>query len=125
MDQGEQTINKLAQLRARNIQLSIDDFGQGYSSLSYLHRFPINILKIDRAFVSQMSEGGENIEIVRTIVILAHTLNMSVVAEGVETQKQVDILKKLGCEFGQGYLFARPLTAADAEHAIATSIKAI
>jgi diguanylate cyclase (GGDEF)-like protein len=125
MDQGEQTINKLAQLRARNIQLSIDDFGQGYSSLSYLHRFPINILKIDRAFVSQMSEGGENIEIVRTIVILAHTLNMSVVAEGVETQQQVDILKKLGCEFGQGYLFARPLTTADAEHAIATSIKAI
>jgi diguanylate cyclase (GGDEF)-like protein len=119
MDQGEQTITKLAQLRARNIQLSIDDFGQGYSSLSYLHRFPINILKIDRAFVDQMSEGGENIEIVRTITLLAHTLNMSVVAEGVETVEQADILKKLGCEFGQGYLFSRPLPAAAAEEVIA------
>ncbi|NMF60355.1 EAL domain-containing protein [Pseudanabaena yagii] len=122
MDQGEQTIKKLSQLRARNIQLSIDDFGQGYSSLSYLHRFPINILKIDRAFVNQMSDGGENIEIVRTITVLAHTLNMSVVAEGVETQQQAEILKQLGCEFGQGYLFSRPLTAADAELAIAKSI---
>ncbi len=122
MDQGEQTIKKLSQLRARNIQLSIDDFGQGYSSLSYLHRFPINILKIDRAFVNQMSDGGENIEIVRTITMLAHTLNMSVVAEGVETQQQADILKQLSCEFGQGYLFSRPLTAADAELAIAKSI---
>ncbi|MBD2176670.1 EAL domain-containing protein [Pseudanabaena sp. FACHB-1998] len=125
MDQGEQTINKLAQLRARNIQLSIDDFGQGYSSLSYLHRFPINILKIDRAFVSQMSDGGENIEIVRTITMLAHTLKMSVVAEGVETRQQVEILKKLGCEYGQGYLFSRPLPANDAEQAIVNSIKAI
>ncbi|WP_271253073.1 EAL domain-containing protein [Pseudanabaena sp. Chao 1811] len=122
MDQSEETINKLSQLRARNIQLSIDDFGQGYSSLSYLHRFPINILKIDRAFVNQMTDGGENIEIVRTITMLAHTLNMSVVAEGVETQQQADILKGLGCEFGQGYLFSRPLTAADAEMAIAKSV---
>ncbi len=125
MDQGEQTINKLAQLRARNIQLSIDDFGQGYSSLSYLHRFPINILKIDRAFVNQMTEGGENIEIVRTIMMLAHTLNMSVVAEGVETAQQMEILKKLGCEFGQGYLFSRPLPAIAAEQVIAKSINAI
>jgi diguanylate cyclase (GGDEF)-like protein len=125
MDQGEQTINKLAQLRARNIQLSIDDFGQGYSSLSYLHRFPINILKIDRAFINQMTDGGENIEIVRTITMLAHTLNMSVVAEGVETEQQLEILKKLGCEFGQGYLFSRPLPAPAAEQAIAHSINAI
>jgi EAL domain-containing protein (putative c-di-GMP-specific phosphodiesterase class I) len=115
MDQGEQTIAKLSQLRARNIQLSIDDFGQGYSSLSYLHRFPINILKIDQAFVNQMSDGGENIEIVRTITMLAHTLNMSVVAEGVETVEQMEILKQLGCEYGQGYLFSRPLTAEAAE----------
>ncbi|NUN63587.1 EAL domain-containing protein [Pseudanabaena biceps] len=122
MDQGEHTINKMSQLRARRIQLSIDDFGQGYSSLSYLHRFPINILKIDRAFVVQMTEGGENIEIVRTITMLAHALNMSVVAEGVETRQQVEILRQLGCEFGQGYLFSRPLPANDAEQAIADSI---
>jgi EAL domain-containing protein (putative c-di-GMP-specific phosphodiesterase class I) len=70
-----------------------------------------------------MSDGGENIEIVKTITMLAHTLNMSVVAEGVETQQQAEILKSLGCEFGQGYLFSRPLTAADAELAIANSNK--
>lgn len=122
MDQGEQTIAKLSQLRARNIQLSIDDFGQGYSSLSYLHRFPINILKIDRAFVEQMAEGNEHIEIVRTITMLAHTLNMSVVAEGVETQHQVDVLKRFGCEYGQGYLFSHPLGAIAAEEAIAASL---
>ncbi len=125
MDQGEQTIAKLSQLRARNIQLSIDDFGQGYSSLSYLHRFPINILKIDRAFVEQMADGNENIEIVRTIAMLAHTLNMSVVAEGVETQQQVDILKRFGCEYGQGYLFSHPLKAIAAEEAIAASLLSI
>jgi len=125
MDQGEQTINKLAQLRARKIQLSIDDFGQGYSSLSYLHRFPINILKIDRAFVNQMSDGGENVAIVQTITMLAHTLKMSVVAEGVETIQQVEILKQLGCEFGQGFLFSRPLPAAAAEQVILNGINAL
>lgn len=125
MDQGEQTINKLAQLRAREIQLSIDDFGQGYSSLSYLHRFPINILKIDRAFVTQMSDGGENIAIVQTIIMLAHTLKMSVVAEGVETMQQVEILKLLGCEFGQGFLFSQPLPAITAEQVILNGINVL
>jgi len=125
MDQGEQTINKLAQLRAREIQLSIDDFGQGYSSLSYLHRFPINILKIDRAFVTQMSDGGENIAIVQTITMLAHTLKMSVVAEGVETMQQVEILKRLGCEFGQGFLFSQPLPAIIAEQVILNGINVL
>ncbi|MDX2257121.1 MAG: EAL domain-containing protein [Pseudanabaenaceae cyanobacterium bins.39] len=123
MDQGEETITKLSQLRARNIQLSIDDFGQGYSSLSYLHRFPINILKIDRAFVEQMSDGGENVEIVRTITVLAHTLNMKVVAEGVETEQQVALLQELGCEYGQGYLFSKPLPAKDAAAVIINGIE--
>lgn len=121
MDQGEETIAKLEQLRARNIQLSIDDFGQGYSSLSYLHRFPVNTLKIDRTFVDQMISGGQNLEIIRTIIILAHALNMDVVAEGVETQQQVVMLKQLGCEFAQGYFFSRPLTATAAEQIIAGS----
>ncbi len=121
MDQGEETIAKLEQLRARNIQLSIDDFGQGYSSLSYLHRFPVNTLKIDRTFVDQMISGGQNLEIIRTIIILAHALNMDVVAEGVETKQQVVMLKQLGCEFAQGYYFSRPLTATDAEQIIAAS----
>ncbi|HEY9702326.1 MAG TPA: EAL domain-containing protein, partial [Allocoleopsis sp.] len=115
INQGEETIIKLEQLRDRNIHLSLDDFGQGYSSLSYLHRFPVNTLKIDRTFVDQMSLGGQNMAIVRTIIILAHTLNMEVVAEGVETQTQARILTDLGCEFGQGYLFSRPLTPQDIE----------
>ena len=118
MDQGEETIAKLEQLRARNIQLSIDDFGQGYSSLSYLHRFPVNTLKIDRTFVEQMSLGGQNFEIIRTIIILAHALDMNVVAEGVETHEQMSMLKQLGCEYAQGYFFSRPIIAAAAEQMI-------
>jgi diguanylate cyclase (GGDEF)-like protein/PAS domain S-box-containing protein len=118
MDQGEETIAKLEELRARNIQLSIDDFGQGYSSLSYLHRFPVNTLKIDRTFVELMSSGGQNLEIIRTIILLAHTLNMSVVAEGVETHEQMSTLRQLGCEYAQGYFFSRPIIAADAEKVI-------
>ncbi|PZV10848.1 MAG: response regulator receiver protein [Pseudanabaena sp.] len=118
MDQGEETIAKLELLRSRNIQLSIDDFGQGYSSLSYLHRFPVNTLKIDRSFVELMSLGGQNLAIIRTIIILAHALDMNVVAEGVEKLEQMTMLKQLGCEYAQGYFFSYPLLVADAEQMI-------
>jgi diguanylate cyclase (GGDEF)-like protein len=114
MDRREATMNVLSQIRARQIQLSIDDFGQGYSSLSYLHRLPVNTLKIDRSFTSQMTCDHENFAIVHTIMTLAHTLKMDVVAEGVETAQQFTQLKTLGCEFGQGYFFARPLDCAAA-----------
>ena len=109
MEDVEETINMLLQIRARKIQVSIDDFGQGYSSLSYLHRFPIDTLKIDRSFVSCMNSDRENFEIVRTISTLAHTLGMDVIAEGVETPEQFARLRTLGCEFGQGYFFSKPL----------------
>jgi diguanylate cyclase (GGDEF)-like protein/PAS domain S-box-containing protein len=115
LNHTEATINMLLQIRARKIQLSIDDFGKGYSSLSYLHRFPINTLKIDRSFVSQMNFDTENFEIARTITTLAHTLGMDVIAEGVETDRQFAQLKALGCEFGQGYLFSKPLDSKAAE----------
>jgi diguanylate cyclase (GGDEF)-like protein/PAS domain S-box-containing protein len=108
MTPGQDTLNTLQQLKARDIQLSIDDFGTGYSSLSYLHRFPMDTLKIDRTFVSQM-ETLENFEIVKTIITLAHTLGMSVVAEGVETPKQFEQLRSLGCELAQGYYLSLPL----------------
>jgi diguanylate cyclase (GGDEF)-like protein/PAS domain S-box-containing protein len=111
MDDGEATIELLSQIREKKVQLSIDDFGKGYSSLSYLHRFPINTIKIDRSFVSNMNADEENYEIVKTIATLAHTLGMDVVAEGVETEAQLTQLKTLGCEFGQGYLFSKPLDA--------------
>jgi diguanylate cyclase (GGDEF)-like protein/PAS domain S-box-containing protein len=109
MDNFKDTLDVLFSIRERNIQLSIDDFGQGYSSLSYIHRFPVDILKIDRAFVNRMNCDRENFEIVRTITTLAHTLGMAVVAEGVETAEQLQQLQTLGCEFGQGYFFSRPL----------------
>lgn len=115
MENAELAARMLAQLRALGLQLSIDDFGTGYSSLSYLHRFPVNILKVDRSFVSRINSGDENLEIVRTIVSLAHNLDMEVVAEGIETSAQLEQLKMLGCEYGQGYLFSKPLAAAATE----------
>ena len=109
MENIETATEMLKQMRALGVGLSIDDFGTGYSSLSYLHRFPINTLKIDRSFVGQMAENNENTEIVRTIVMLAQNLGMDVVAEGVETTEQLSQLSKLGCKYGQGYFFSKPV----------------
>jgi diguanylate cyclase (GGDEF)-like protein/PAS domain S-box-containing protein len=109
MENFETATEMLNQLRTLGVELSIDDFGTGYSSLSYLHRFPISTLKIDRSFVSRMSDNNENAEIVRTIIMLARSLKMDVVAEGVETQDQLSQLAMLECEYGQGYYFAKPL----------------
>jgi EAL domain-containing protein (putative c-di-GMP-specific phosphodiesterase class I) len=92
------------------VQLSIDDFGTGYSSLSYLHRFPVTTLKIDRSFIGRMGANGENCEVVKTINTLANNLGMAVVAEGIETEDQLAQLKAMGCGYGQGYIFSRPLT---------------
>jgi diguanylate cyclase (GGDEF)-like protein/PAS domain S-box-containing protein len=111
MENVEAAIEMLQQLRSLGIELSIDDFGTGYSSLSYLHRFPISTLKIDRSFVSRMAANNENAEIVRTIMMLARSLKMDVVAEGVENAEQLSQLKALDCEYGQGYYFSKPLSA--------------
>ncbi|MGK7917219.1 MAG: putative bifunctional diguanylate cyclase/phosphodiesterase [Prochloraceae cyanobacterium] len=99
----------LRQLRNRKIQVCLDDFGTGYSSLSYLHRFPLNILKIDRSFVSSLEVKDERSAIVRTIVTLGHELGIEVIAEGVETARQMQCLKALGCDYGQGYCFSPPV----------------
>jgi diguanylate cyclase (GGDEF)-like protein len=111
MTDVETTITHLQQLKSLNLQLSIDDFGTGYSSLSYLHRFPTNTIKVDRSFVSRMGEGSEDAQIVQTIIILGHNLGMDIVAEGVETAEQLALLRSLGCEYGQGYFFSKPLPA--------------
>ncbi|MEM8778905.1 MAG: EAL domain-containing protein [Cyanobacteria bacterium P01_G01_bin.49] len=103
------TMNQFNEISKRNIQLSLDDFGTGYSSLSYLHRFPINTVKIDRSFINRMTCETESFEIVRTIITLAHTLGMTVTAEGVETEQQIAQLKILGCEESQGYFFSKPV----------------
>ncbi len=111
MEKAETTSKMLKQLKSLGVQLSIDDFGTGYSSLSYLHHFPVDTLKVDRSFVSRMDADGGKSEIVRTIITLAHNLGMKVVAEGVETAHQQKQLTILQCEYGQGYLFSRPVIA--------------
>ncbi len=108
MADAERTDGILRQLKVLGVRLSLDDFGTGYSSLSYLRRFPVDTLKIDKSFVSQMEEDGESREIVRTIVNLARTLSLEVIAEGTETKDEVRRLEELECRFGQGYLFGRP-----------------
>jgi len=109
MDNAEQTIRMLSHLKSLGVQLSIDDFGTGYSSLSYLHRLPVDTLKIDRSFVNSVGENGEDSEILQTIISLAKNLKMRVIAEGIETESQLNILKNLGCDYGQGYLMSKPL----------------
>src|SRR5215203_2303945 len=118
-DNIEAAVGLLTQLRELGVQLSIDDFGTGYSSLSYLQRFPIDTLKIDRSFVTQMMENEENLAIVRTIVALAQNLGMDVVAEGVETEDQLALQRKLECENGQGFLFSTPLGGRQVDQFIA------
>ncbi|WP_019499199.1 putative bifunctional diguanylate cyclase/phosphodiesterase [Pseudanabaena sp. PCC 6802] len=118
VDDVEMVLQTLENICDRNIQLSIDDFGTGYSSLSYLPRFPIDTLKIDRSFVSRMADDSENLEIVRAIASLAQSIEMDVIAEGIETVEQLEQLRMLGCGFGQGYLFSRPLDSQAAEQQI-------
>lgn len=103
----------LGSLRRLGVSLLMDDFGTGYSSLSYLHSFPIDVLKIDRSFVGRMTEGEQALQIVRTIIELARVLGMDVVAEGIETVEQYQLLRQMGCRYGQGYLFAKPMPPAE------------
>jgi diguanylate cyclase (GGDEF)-like protein/PAS domain S-box-containing protein len=107
------TVSMLQELKAAGIAVSIDDFGTGYSSLNYLKRFPIDHLKIDRSFVSDLEKNPDDLAIVRTIIALAKGLGLSVIAEGVETEGQAKLLRMFGCDDGQGYLFSKPLPAED------------
>ncbi|MBE9224934.1 EAL domain-containing protein [Phormidium sp. LEGE 05292] len=111
MQDVEITIATILRLKAFNLRFSIDDFGTGYSSLSYLHRLPVDTLKVDRSFVSRMEDSSENLAIVETVIMLSHKLGMDVVAEGVEKASQMEILRELECEYGQGYYFSKPLNS--------------
>jgi diguanylate cyclase (GGDEF)-like protein/PAS domain S-box-containing protein len=115
MESTDAISKTLAQIENMNIQVHMDDFGTGYSSLSYLHRFPISTLKIDRSFVGNLGLSEETWKIVQAIVSLARNLEMDVIAEGIENLMQMRMLQSLGCEYGQGYYFSKPLDATDAE----------
>lgn len=115
MENAETTIAMLNRIKETGVKVSIDDFGTGYSSLSYLNRFPIDTLKVDQSFVSEMNSGTENREIVRTVIALAASLGLDTIAEGIETGEQLQLLRKLGCHYGQGYLFSRPIPKDEAE----------
>ncbi len=114
MENEESARDTLSRLKDLDLGVSIDDFGTGRSSLSHLNRLPVDTLKVDRSFVGHMCDRRENLEIVRTIVALAHNLSMEVVAEGVETAEQLAELRAMGCDYGQGYLFSRAVEARDA-----------
>lgn len=122
VDNFELATTVFSQLTALNVELHMDDFGTGFSSLSYLHRLPIKTLKIDRSFITNIGSRGENLEIVRAIVTLAHNLNMSVTAEGIETVEQLAQLKALQCDYGQGYFFLPPVECTEVEILLAANL---
>lgn len=125
MENVELAAQKLSQLRILGVGLSIDDFGTGYSSLSYLHRLPIDTLKIDRSFVSNIDNNKENREIVRTIIMLARNLNLEVIAEGIEKDEQIERLRELRCNYGQGYLFSRAISGEAASKLVLNALNEI
>ncbi|MCG8049626.1 MAG: EAL domain-containing protein [Candidatus Thiodiazotropha endolucinida] len=110
-----ETIATLNEFKMMGINISVDDFGTGYSSLSYLKRFPLNSLKIDRSFIRDIPENADDVTITSAIIAMAHQLNLGVVAEGVESQRQLDFLHQQGCEMAQGYFFSKPLPAEEFE----------
>jgi diguanylate cyclase (GGDEF)-like protein len=114
LETGDRTLEKIQALQARGLHISIDDFGTGYSSLSYLKRLPVDILKIDRCFVKDIGPNGENSEIAQAIISMGDALGMAIVAEGCETPEQVAFLRQLGCQYAQGYWFAKPMGVEEA-----------
>jgi EAL domain-containing protein (putative c-di-GMP-specific phosphodiesterase class I) len=102
-------IDRLNELKKKGLRIALDDFGTGYSSLNYLKKFPIDIVKLDKSFINSITDGGIDTLLIKNILFLAHDLKFEVVAEGIESQEQLDYLRKYFCESGQGYLFSRPL----------------
>jgi EAL domain-containing protein (putative c-di-GMP-specific phosphodiesterase class I) len=119
MDAADATLAQLHGLEQAGLEVSLDDFGTGYSSLTYLQKFSIDTIKIDRSFVSGLQAGGTDLALCKAIIVMAHELGMTVVAEGVETVEQRDLLVQAGCDYGQGYLFARPMSVDNFERTFA------
>jgi EAL domain-containing protein (putative c-di-GMP-specific phosphodiesterase class I) len=112
---NDDSITPLQELHNRGVKLAFDDFGTGYASLSYLIKFPVSRIKIDRSFIAKVTDDTENAAIVRSLIAMAHNLNLDIIAEGVETEAQARFLMEERCEEAQGFLYARPLCAADFE----------
>ena len=123
LDQAELAVAKLRELNAFGVKIALDDFGTGYSSLSYLQRLKLDVIKIDRSFVTDMLSTRDNFTIVRTILSLAQTMSLETVAEGIETREQADLLRGLGCNFGQGYFFSRPVLAGKARDLLHVALR--
>lgn len=121
LDARDDVVEKLNELRACGIQISIDDFGTGYSSLAYLRKFDIDYVKIDRSFTSNIAPGTSDMALCEAIIVMAHKLGMKVIAEGIETQEQLELLLEAGCDYGQGYLFSTPLPAVEFEQVLKES----
>ncbi|EGG98782.1 Sensory box/GGDEF family protein [gamma proteobacterium IMCC2047] len=113
LSDDEETLRQLQGIRQLGVKLSIDDFGTGYSSLSYLKKFPISNLKIDRSFIMGLPASSEDAALVKAIVLMGESLNLNVIAEGIETQQQADFLKSLNCKWVQGFLYSKPLSKTD------------
>lgn len=110
LDASKTVTDKLLAFRDAGIQVSLDDFGTGYSSLSYIKKFHVDIIKIDQSFVRNLQLNSDDMAVCEAIIVMAHKLGIQVIAEGVETEEQRALLTAAGCDFGQGYLFSRPLT---------------
>ena len=123
MQDPETALATLRRLKLIGVGLEVDDFGTGYSSLSYLQRLPFDTVKIDRSFIKELGVGAESSEIVKTIVELARSLEMEVVAEGVETEEQLQKVMALGCDYVQGYYFAKPVGAQTTQAVLATRVE--
>jgi EAL domain-containing protein (putative c-di-GMP-specific phosphodiesterase class I) len=123
VEDHDRTASTLRRLRELDVSLEIDDFGTGYSSLSRLHDYPFSTVKIDRSFVKDLDTEPESLHLVETILRLAHGLGLSVVAEGIETREQLVKLASLGCGYGQGYYFSRPVDSDSAQRAIQEAVQ--
>jgi diguanylate cyclase (GGDEF)-like protein len=125
MTDAESAVDTLRQIKARGIRLALDDFGTGYSSLSYLKRFPLDALKIDRAFIRDVTENPDDVSIVVAIISLARSLRLKVIAEGVETQEQLEFLRRHGCDEAQGYYIARPMDTDSVSRLLGVSVEGL
>jgi EAL domain-containing protein (putative c-di-GMP-specific phosphodiesterase class I) len=124
LDADAEITDKLLAFRDAGVTVSLDDFGTGYSSLSYLKRFDIDYLKIDRSFVHNMETSANDLALCDSIIVMAHRLGLQVIAEGVETREQQDLLAKAGCDYLQGFLFAKPLPPEEFEARLAEQHRA-